>query len=85
MGGGEVEVGAGVAGAAGAAADGGGFATAVVGGVVEGIAEGDCLAGQLYEGCRIDGVPGGDSSLRPGLSVTTLLRIEARRATFLQG
>lgn len=41
MGGGEVEVGVGVAGAAG---DGGGFATAFWG-VVEGIAEGDCLAG----------------------------------------
>lgn len=53
MGGGEVEVGAGVAGGAGAAGDWG-FATAV-GGVVEGIAEGDCLAGQLYEECWVDG------------------------------
>lgn len=79
MGGGEVAVGAGVAGAAGD----GDFATAVEG-VVEGIADGDCLTGQLYERCRIDGVPG-ESSLRGGLSATMLLRIEARRATFLQG
>jgi hypothetical protein len=73
VGGGEFEVWEGADGDAGAAGDAG-FAI-VVGGVGEGIAKGDCLAGQLYEECLIDVVPGGDSSLRGGLSATTLLRI----------
>ena len=47
-----VEVGVGVAGGGGDGDFAGDFAT-VVGVVVEGIAKGDCLAGQLYDGAGL--------------------------------